>query len=190
MMMRIPIYSRMIDDALANPGEGDRLQWLTEPPAVGDWVSLGEHRLWAVVELHPFRGDGPGKNAYVAYCHPVGLEVPDRSTWLDWEIFERDRQAKTLSLYLNDGQVIHWEHSFRAGKPRIGEVLQRFDLDTRKPAPQPWAAETYATYSPVVTGATPFTALYFADLKPVVLTEVEGAIALEPEQAPEMAVAQ
>jgi len=179
--MRTPIYCRMIDDALGLPGEADRLQWISNPPAIGDRVTLGKARLWEVIEVHQFRSDEGGQ-ACIAYCHPMGLTVPDRATWLDWEMFERDRKAKTLSLYtLDDGQVFHWEHSFRGEKPRIGEQIEQFDIATRKPTATPWATESYATYLPVNPSETPFTALYLADLIAIDLGRDEAAIVLEPE---------
>jgi hypothetical protein len=187
--MTNPVFFDAIDEALHTNGESDRLHWMTTPPQVGDRLPLGSRagRMWEVIELCTYAGDVG--ELTIAHVHPVGVAVPDRAEWYATRLKIRKPLA-SMTLHIKpDGSLHQTGCNFTGALPIVRRLLTAFDVASHKTGSQPWGIESFDTYSPVNPEAT-YMAVYLTHVVPVDLSEVPGAIGLEPEKTPEMAVAQ
>jgi hypothetical protein len=177
--MLTPIFFTAIDDALQIGKERDQLHWTSSQPQVGDRVPMGGDRLWEVIAIDSYSGDAG--DLRVAHVHPMNVTVPAREGWYCVKCFaKRPLTAPTLHVK-PDGSLHQTGCNFTGALPIVHRLLTAFDVASHKTGSQPWGIESFDTYSPVNLEAT-FMAVYLAHVVPVDLSEVEGAIALEPQK--------
>ena len=173
-----PVFFSAIDHGLQTTKERDQLHWLSSKPQAGDRVPMGGDRLWDVVALETYTGDVG--DLTIVHAHPVGVVIPDRAEWYVTRLKARKPLAST-TLYVKPDGALHQTSSNFTGKlPEVRKLLTAFDVVSHRTGSQPWGIESYDTYSPASPDAT-FKAVYLAHVVSVDLSEVPGAIVLEPE---------
>jgi hypothetical protein len=186
-LMLTPIYFDAIDHGLQTTKESDQLHWASSQPQIGDRLPMGGDRLWQVVTVDRYAGDAG--DLYIAYVHPVGAEVAPREAWYEVKCLAKRPLTNTTLHVKPDGSLHQTGCNFTGALPIVHRLLTSFDVTNHKTGSQPWGIESYDSYKPVSDEAT-FMAVYVTHLAAVDLSEVPGAIDLESEKTPEMAVAQ
>jgi hypothetical protein len=178
--MLTPTYFTISDGDTRQPGECDRLQWLSATPMVGDRLPLGLNRLWKVVETHLYQGED-GSPLCVAYVALLGNEkTMPRAEWFDVRRLIKD-PATCLRIYIKpDGEWYRSSNNFLGELPSVGHFLTEFDIETRKTSASTWWTTGYTTFTSADPSAT-FDRIHLARVEEYLETD-DDASALEPQK--------
>lgn len=174
--MLTPIYYSIADGDTRDVGESDRLNWAATPPQLGDRLSLGNKRLWEVIELQTYQGDAG--QVVIAHVSLVGTEPIPRAEWFDTRMKARE-PVTALRLYvMPDGGLHESSRNFLGEEPPVGFFLNQFDIATRKTSPSKWWVTGFDSFTSNDLSAS-FDRVYVARVEVFEeLTEVSGAMGL------------
>jgi hypothetical protein len=90
----------LMEECIDHYEEGWRLEWSTDPPQLGEVISMGGHDRWCIVKIIIYRPQTAQAvdSVYLAYLHPDKLPVPPEDEW-DNDLLRFDFDSKQ-SLYL------------------------------------------------------------------------------------------
>jgi len=149
----------LMEECIDHYEEGSRLEWSTDPPQLGEVISMGGHDRWCIVKIIIYRPQTAQAvdNVYLAYLHPDKLPVPPEDEW-DNDLLRFDFDSKQ-SLYLEMVAIGKEELAVYALEgvltPRVGEQVES-DIDPMDEdfiiydPPKFWTMQQVMPYLPVL----------------------------------------
>lgn len=138
------MYLQPVDDEQLLPSEKPLVLYLSTPPAVGDRVPLGGHRLWEVVAIDEYQTEGTDESLYLVHCH-IG-EVPPRKDW--FLVQDCQLRPTSLQIYLGEGALLHWNHNLTGAEPKTGVLLPQYNVKQHTVTSKPWGVDRVTQYLP------------------------------------------
>ncbi|MEM9538168.1 MAG: hypothetical protein AAGA60_01510 [Cyanobacteria bacterium P01_E01_bin.42] len=139
------VFFDALNDRDYKAGEARKIEYLANPPEVGDRVSLGRERLWSIVGVDRYESTENSKEAiYLVHC-AIGT-VEERATWFRVRAY-RDRQLN-LQLYLGEGLLLQVRRNLTGDRPEIGSLLPQYRTQEKIVTSQPWGVAAIDSYIP------------------------------------------
>jgi hypothetical protein len=146
--METVFYQTALDDSVfdRHAGERERVRFQDIPPVVGETVSMGNARLWTVVDVDAYSNGQ--QSVFIAYVALDAAEVGDRSTWFTVESFKRRPQTNLKLFFSEEGQLLHFAESLTGAALQTGYVLPKFNVQEHTVSSQPWGVMKADTFQP------------------------------------------
>lgn len=131
------------------------VEWTEQPPAIGDVVSMGRQKHWAIVEVAAYKPITLGQAVRAVYLAFVQREDLPLTPKADWSFHPQ----KTIHVHLTaiDEPELQLGFNVLGDPPQIGECLLSHEATTPKVA---WVIDRYDTYLPEAHAS--YSAIYLA----------------------------
>ncbi|MGK7926918.1 MAG: hypothetical protein AB4290_17030 [Spirulina sp.] len=139
------VFFDALNDRDYKTGEARKIEYLANPPEVGDRISLGSQRLWSIVGVDRYKSAENSREAiYLVHCAIDELE--ERSNWFRVRAY-RDRQPN-LQLFLGEALLLQVRRNLTGDRPAIGSLLPQYHPQEKTVTSQPWEIAAINSYIP------------------------------------------
>lgn len=161
------VLCEALKDELRGPEETDLVQFL-EPPQVGQVMTIGGASRWTVVEVETYHQQD--ETVYLAFIHPEGAEVPDRSEWTVEEL-RAGFPNLSFDVQIHQDRVLGsgWSMDGVAPTGRLYGSRPTDHETLMERVPLPWVVGDVAVYRPPCEGA--YTAVHICYCIPSALPD-------------------